>query len=105
MAGLGGDGQDLGDILLVGLEVLLEERVEVQKEELVDSDEPREKVHGEQPDLELFVRLPQARKHLLCQSLRVIEELNCGKIDHLLPLLGVLLLHFLQRGLEHRGAL
>ena len=45
-------GENVGDIALVRLDVFLQERVEVEQQELVDADRPRHDGDDQQPRLE-----------------------------------------------------
>ena len=68
VARLRGDGQDLGDILLVRLVVLLQERVEVKQQELMHGNQARDEVHHCESDFELLVRFAKLGKHLLSEA-------------------------------------
>lgn len=78
------EDEDPRDVLLVGGEVRLNERVEREHAELVVPDEPRNQVHQQQPHRELLLRLfltafprfyfPEEVEELLGEALRVVDE-------------------------------
>lgn len=76
--------EDPRDVLLVGGEIRLNERVEREHAEFVVSDEPRDQVHQQQPHRKLLLRLfliavprfyfPEEVEELLGEALRVVDE-------------------------------
>ena len=69
-AHLNEDGQDLGDVPLVGLDVLLEEGVKVEQQQLVDADGAGDDGHHRQPRLQPLVGLLQPREQPFRKCLR-----------------------------------
>jgi hypothetical protein len=54
----------------VWLDVLLQKRVEVEQQQLVDADCPRHHGNDQQPRLEALSAAVQAREEALCEGLR-----------------------------------
>lgn len=65
--------QNVGDIMLMGPDVLLQEGIEVEKDEAMHADHPRHSPHHGQPGLKpLVATLLQPCQQLLCKILQGI---------------------------------
>src|SRR5699024_3919899 len=75
--------QQLGDLLLPWVEVSLQVWVKVEKNQQVDADQPRNKVDQHDLQLEAFVERLELVEEILRQRLRVVQQVNGGKVERL----------------------
>mmetsp|Transcript_1858 Transcript_1858/g.4133 ORF Transcript_1858/g.4133 Transcript_1858/m.4133 type:complete len:378 (+) Transcript_1858:1374-2507(+) len=82
MAGLGEAGQEHRDLLLLGLEVPLEGGVVVEHDQLVPADQPCHQLHHQDTKGKSLLGPLHPTQQLLRQGVRVMQQINRGKVHH-----------------------